>query len=113
MDNEGEEDGPEDEKEKRSYRAKRRRARMNLLFESLAADLGLPILTDRAIVLEKTRETLQLLRQELTTKKLRTMEVPALHKPLLSISDVAASHFRRSEQQSITYPPCFIGNDQI
>ena len=95
----------EDMKEKRSARAKKRRAKMNSLFNLLAADIGLPVFADRARVLERTREVLRELRD--SKKQKLDMSAPAVTvKPVVSIIDVASEHLRSQSEEVVTYSPC-------
>ena len=96
------EDGEDDDREKRSVRAKRRRAKMNSLFSALAMDVGLSEFADRARVLEKTREVLRDLRE---AKKLRT-ETSSTTKPIVSILDVISEHLLTAKDDIITHSPC-------
>jgi hypothetical protein len=96
---------PADRKEKRSVRAKRRRTKMNFLFNALAADVGLPAFADRAKVLEKTREVLRDLREAKAAKVLNK-EFSKVTKPIISILDVANSHLSLVKDEIVTHSPC-------
>jgi hypothetical protein len=99
--------GEEELKEKRSARAKRRRAKMNTLFNSLASDVGLPPFADRARVLERTREVLRELRDAKKMKMDVSMSMPPPPiKPVVSILDVVSEHLYSAKNEIVTHSPC-------
>jgi len=97
-------EGP-DEKGRRSMRAKRRRAKMNFLFSSLAEDVGLPAFSDRARVLEKTREVIRELREARESKKMKLDLLRSVERPLVSIKDVVSSHLLSAQADIVTHSP--------
>lgn len=99
---EGDEDDETLSKEKRSLRAKRRRATMNSLFNALAMDVGLPIYADRAKVLERTREVIRELR-ELKSKSKSVH--PSNVTPLVTMSDVLRDHLMQERMEGFSYSP--------
>ena len=102
----------DDDDDPRSARAKKRRVRMNQLFDSLADTLALPISADRAVVLERAQKELVELRAEI--KKLRventTTSSPALDaSPLISMEAIAAQHlFADDEELVVPFPPIYL-----
>jgi len=103
--------GTGDEREKRSVRAKRRRAKMNALFSALASDVGLSVFADRARVLERTRELIRELRDAKESREVKKLKVsepvlPMATKPILSILDVVSEHLHNAKDEMVTHSHC-------
>lgn len=89
-----------EEKEKRSLRAKKRRAKMNLLYEALGREVGLPEMSDRALILQNTHQLIQDLKRqkEMSSVKKGLDQASSMPvNPVLSMADVAREHFKGGE----------------